>query len=85
MATEQAESNAQEGLADGRALTPSQNKARALVEKLTASAQAGSAAETEEARQAQVFLQGVWHGKAIPYTRPAPAARDNEAGDEAEA
>lgn len=85
MATEQTESKAQEVPADGRALTPSQNKARALVEKLTASAQAGSAAETEEARQAQVFLQGVWHGKAIPYARHAPAARDNKAGDEAEA
>ena len=85
MATEQAASKAKADPAEGRALTPSQNKARALVEKLTASAQAGSAAETEEARQAQVFLQDVWHGKALPYTRPAPAARDNEAGDEAEA
>lgn len=84
MATEQAESKAQEIRAAGRALTPSQHKARALVEKLTESAQAGSATETEEARQAQAFLQGVWHGHAIPYIRHAPPARDDGAGDEAE-
>lgn len=84
MATEREKPKAQEVQAAGRALTPSQNKARALVERLTESAQAGSATETEEARQAQAFLQGVWHGHAIPYIRHAPPARDAEAGDEAE-
>ena len=47
-------------------LPPSQSKAKRLIEELTESA-AGEKA-TEESNIAKEFLQGIWHGNAIPST-----------------
>ncbi len=45
-------------------LTPSQAKAKKLIEELTESIVEKET--TEEANMAQEFLQGIWHGNAIP-------------------
>lgn len=44
-------------------LTPSQSKARKLIEQLTENAKGEEA--TAEGNIAQEFLQGIWHGNAV--------------------
>ena len=47
-------------------LTPSQSKAKKLIEELTESSLGEE--ETEEGNIAKEFLQGIWHGNAVSRT-----------------
>ncbi len=69
-------------------LTPSQSKAQKLIEELTG--QAVEEQVTEAGSMAKEFLQGIWHGNAVPSTprqkkRPESkeASADKEAPDDA--
>ncbi len=55
-------------------LTLSQSKGRKLIEELTESSSGEK--ETEEENIAKEFLQGIWHGNAVPRT-PSQKKRED--------
>lgn len=64
-------------------LTPSQSKAKKLIEELTE--KSSTETETEEGLIAKQYLQGIWHGNAvpgIPRRRPRANDEDEESGEE---
>ncbi len=54
----------------------SQSKGKKLIEELTESSLGEE--ETEEGNIAKSFLQGIWHGNAVPRT---PSQKKREDGD----
>ncbi len=58
-------------------LTPSQSKAKRLIEELTE--KTVEVAATEEGNLAKEFLQGIWNGNAIPNAPCSPSRKEGNA------